>query len=72
MWLVRLCIHHFCLGPAMDMFEPEELQLLICGSPELDFIDLERCKSFFFFVCDSNSIFQQRYMTLAMTRNTLQ
>jgi len=30
------------LGPAMKLFEPEELQLVICGSPELNFGDLEK------------------------------
>eukprot|EP01126_Amoeba_proteus_P011279 TRINITY_DN1452_c0_g3_i1.p1 TRINITY_DN1452_c0_g3~~TRINITY_DN1452_c0_g3_i1.p1 ORF type:complete len:152 (-),score=29.49 TRINITY_DN1452_c0_g3_i1:96-551(-) len=29
-------------GPTIKLFEPEELQLLICGSPILDFYDLER------------------------------
>eukprot|EP01126_Amoeba_proteus_P011282 TRINITY_DN1452_c0_g3_i6.p1 TRINITY_DN1452_c0_g3~~TRINITY_DN1452_c0_g3_i6.p1 ORF type:complete len:668 (-),score=120.19 TRINITY_DN1452_c0_g3_i6:96-2099(-) len=31
-----------CDGPTIKLFEPEELQLLICGSPILDFYDLER------------------------------
>jgi len=30
-----------CKGPALDLFEPEELHQLICGSPELDFEELE-------------------------------
>jgi len=29
-------------GPAFDLFNPEELQLLVCGSPELDFLELEK------------------------------
>eukprot|EP01126_Amoeba_proteus_P035484 TRINITY_DN3582_c0_g1_i12.p1 TRINITY_DN3582_c0_g1~~TRINITY_DN3582_c0_g1_i12.p1 ORF type:complete len:544 (+),score=109.97 TRINITY_DN3582_c0_g1_i12:586-2217(+) len=31
-----------CKGQAMSLFEPEELHLLICGSPELDFTELEK------------------------------
>ncbi len=29
-------------GPAFDIFSPEELELLICGEPELDFGELEK------------------------------
>ena len=31
-----------CAGPAMALFRPEELELLVCGSAELDFDALER------------------------------
>lgn len=31
-----------CGGRALDLFRHEELELLICGEPELDFHDLER------------------------------
>eukprot|EP01124_Arcella_intermedia_P028913 TRINITY_DN5997_c0_g1_i2.p1 TRINITY_DN5997_c0_g1~~TRINITY_DN5997_c0_g1_i2.p1 ORF type:complete len:745 (-),score=142.97 TRINITY_DN5997_c0_g1_i2:829-3012(-) len=31
-----------CDGRALKLFEPEELQLLICGSPVLDFYELEK------------------------------
>jgi len=31
-----------CGGPVMSLFRPEELEQLICGSPELDFEALER------------------------------
>jgi hypothetical protein len=30
-----------CGGPALEMFKPQELELLICGSPTLDFHALE-------------------------------
>jgi len=30
-----------CGGDAFDLFQPEELELLVCGNPELDFHDLE-------------------------------
>jgi len=30
------------LGPALKLFEPEELQLVICGSPQLNFSELEK------------------------------
>jgi len=33
--------HEVCGGPALRMFVPEELELLICGSPSLDFHALE-------------------------------
>lgn len=31
-----------CGGPALHMFQPEELELAICGSPVLNFSDLEK------------------------------
>jgi hypothetical protein len=31
-----------CSGDAMDMFMPDELELLICGNPSLDFDALEK------------------------------
>jgi ubiquitin-protein ligase E3 A len=31
-----------CGGPALNLFQPEELELLICGNPTLDFEALER------------------------------
>jgi len=31
-----------CAGAAMDLFEPPELELLVCGSRTLDFYDLQR------------------------------
>lgn len=30
-----------CGGPALELFKPQELELLICGSPTLDFHALE-------------------------------
>ncbi|EQC25803.1 hypothetical protein SDRG_16351 [Saprolegnia diclina VS20] len=33
--------HFVCGGHALELFRPEELELLICGSPELDFEALE-------------------------------
>lgn len=33
--------HMVCGGPALKLFRPEELELLICGSEELDFKALE-------------------------------
>jgi len=35
-----------CAGPALELFMPEELQLLICGSPDLDFTTLEKDTSY--------------------------
>lgn len=34
--------HRVCGGKALDMFRPEELELLTCGNPLLDFEALER------------------------------
>eukprot|EP00301_Raphidiophrys_heterophryoidea_P000690 c10345_g2_i2.p1 GENE.c10345_g2_i2~~c10345_g2_i2.p1 ORF type:complete len:490 (-),score=118.47 c10345_g2_i2:85-1554(-) len=34
--------HKVCNSHALALFEPEELELLVCGSRELDFYDLER------------------------------
>jgi len=34
------------LGPALQMFGPAELQLVICGSPELNFDELEKGTSY--------------------------
>ena len=34
--------HRMCNGPVLELFRSEELELLICGSPELDFEALER------------------------------
>lgn len=31
-----------CSGPVMPMFQPSELELVICGSEDLDFNDLQR------------------------------
>ena len=31
-----------CGGDALDLFEPPELELLICGNPILNFVDLQR------------------------------
>lgn len=31
-----------CSGPAFDLFAAEELELLLCGNPTLDFDDLQR------------------------------
>jgi hypothetical protein len=30
-----------CGGYALDLFEPSELELLICGNPSLNFLELE-------------------------------
>jgi len=35
-----------CDGRALKLFEPEELMLLICGSPVLDFYELEKATSY--------------------------
>jgi len=35
-----------CDGKALRLFEPEELQLLVCGSPVLDFLELEKATSY--------------------------
>jgi len=35
-----------CDGNALRLFEPEELQLLVCGSPVLDFFELEKATSY--------------------------
>lgn len=32
-----------CGGTALELFRPEELELLVCGNPVLDFEALERC-----------------------------
>eukprot|EP00286_Rhodomonas_abbreviata_P003077 CAMPEP_0181344412 /NCGR_PEP_ID=MMETSP1101-20121128/32159_1 /TAXON_ID=46948 /ORGANISM="Rhodomonas abbreviata, Strain Caron Lab Isolate" /LENGTH=631 /DNA_ID=CAMNT_0023456213 /DNA_START=77 /DNA_END=1970 /DNA_ORIENTATION=+ len=37
--------HQVCGGPALRMFIPEELELLICGSPSLDFHALQEITS---------------------------
>ena len=37
--------HEVCGGPALRMFIPEELELLICGNPSLDFLALEEVTS---------------------------
>ena len=37
--------HEVCGGPALRMFIPEELELLICGNPSLDFLALEEVAS---------------------------
>mmetsp|Transcript_50050 Transcript_50050/g.73512 ORF Transcript_50050/g.73512 Transcript_50050/m.73512 type:complete len:293 (-) Transcript_50050:52-930(-) len=37
--------HEVCGGPALRMFIPEELELLICGNPSLDFHALEEVTS---------------------------
>uniref|UniRef100_A0A7S0W7Q4 HECT-type E3 ubiquitin transferase n=2 Tax=Hemiselmis tepida TaxID=464990 RepID=A0A7S0W7Q4_9CRYP len=37
--------HEVCGGAALRMFIPEELELLICGSPSLDFLALEEVTS---------------------------
>lgn len=37
--------HEVCGGAALRMFIPEELELLICGSPSLDFAALEAVTS---------------------------
>eukprot|EP00743_Colponemidia_sp_Colp-15_P004177 GILK01004507.1.p1 GENE.GILK01004507.1~~GILK01004507.1.p1 ORF type:complete len:764 (-),score=138.27 GILK01004507.1:85-2061(-) len=34
--------HNVCGGDALKLFRHEELELLICGSPELDFVALEK------------------------------
>jgi len=34
--------HMVCGGPAFQLFLAEELELLICGSPELNFEELEK------------------------------
>lgn len=34
--------HRMCDGPVLQLFRPEELELLVCGSPNLDFEALER------------------------------
>ena len=31
-----------CSGPAISLFRPQELELLVCGNPDLDFAALER------------------------------
>ncbi len=31
-----------CGGDALRLFQPEELELLLCGNPQLDFEALER------------------------------
>lgn len=33
--------YRMCGGPVMQLFQPEELEQLVCGSPELDFVALE-------------------------------
>jgi ubiquitin-protein ligase E3 A len=35
-----------CDGNALKLFEPEELQLLVCGDPVLDFYELEKATSY--------------------------
>jgi len=35
-----------CDGNALKLFEPEELQLLVCGDPILDFYELEKATSY--------------------------
>jgi len=35
-----------CDGNALKLFEPEELQLLICGDPVLDFYELEKATTY--------------------------
>jgi len=35
-----------CDGNALRLFEPDELQLLVCGSPVLDFFELEKATSY--------------------------
>ena len=30
-----------CGGPAIKLFSPDELELVVCGSPNLDFKELE-------------------------------
>jgi len=37
-----LCSIQVCGGEALNLFQPEELELLICGNPVLDFQALER------------------------------
>jgi len=34
--------HMVCGGPTLQLFRPEELQLLLCGNPTLDFNELEK------------------------------
>lgn len=33
--------HKLCSGPVLELFRPAELELLVCGSPVLDFRELE-------------------------------
>ncbi len=33
--------HQVCGGPALALFRPEELELLVCGQPNLDFVALQ-------------------------------
>ena len=35
-----------CGGPALSLFRPEELELLVCGLPHLDFVALERVATY--------------------------
>jgi ubiquitin-protein ligase E3 A len=34
-------LHFVCGGPAIKLFSPDELELVVCGSPNLDFKELE-------------------------------
>jgi len=35
-----------CNAQAFDLFTPCELQLIVCGSPNLDFLELEKCTKY--------------------------
>lgn len=35
-----------CGGPALSLFDPVELEMLVCGSPEFDFASLEQAAQY--------------------------
>ena len=38
--------HHVCGGPAVTLVDPQELELLVCGSPDFNFDALERATQY--------------------------
>jgi hypothetical protein len=59
-----------CGGPALEMFKPQELELLICGSPTLDFNALEEVAILEDgFVCARTCFFLHRHCFLGTTKD---
>lgn len=42
----KVGFERLCSGPVMPMFQPAELELVICGSQDLDFEDLQRAAQY--------------------------
>ena len=37
-----VCCRQVLDGPVLELFRAEELEVLVCGTPELDFLELEK------------------------------